>query len=119
MHSDRRMVEAAHADSYLSKQYKDAIQADAAKELDLYNQTGLIAAVDVPRARPSLEVDQSLAAQHGLINFNSILNKQERHVMDVTLPKDPRAFVKATVRRGYFSAPYSDHFSCSCIELAA
>ena len=107
MCTDRRVVEAAHAEGYLSKQYKDASQVDAAKETDLYNQTGLIAAVDVPRARPSLEVDQSLVAQHGLINFNSILNKQERHVMDVTLPKDPRAFVKATVRRGIYSTSHS------------
>lgn len=106
MCTDRRIAEAAHAEDFLSTQYKDAIQADAAKELNLYNETGLIAAVDVPRARPSLEIDQSLIAQHGLINFNSILNKQERNVMDVTLPKDPRAFVKATVRREHLSAPH-------------
>ena len=39
---------------------------------------------------------QTLVAQHGLISFDSILHKHERQVMDVTLPKDPRVFIKAT-----------------------
>ena len=95
--TDRIVTAAALAEGSLSQQYKDAVAADAAKELDLYNSTGLIAAVDVPRARPSLAVDHNVVGQNGLINFQSILNKQDRHVMDVTLPKDPRAFVKATV----------------------
>jgi hypothetical protein len=90
------VVEAAHAEGYLTAQYKAASEVDAARELKLYTETGLIAAVDVPRARPSLAVDQTLVAQHGLISFDSILHKHERQVMDVTLPKDPRVFVKAT-----------------------
>jgi hypothetical protein len=58
----RSVVEAAHAEGYLTAQYKAASEVDAARELKLYTETGLIAAVDVPRARPSLAVDQVLGA---------------------------------------------------------
>jgi hypothetical protein len=87
--------EAAEVDAYLLKQFQIAKVADNKTEEDLLNATGLIAQVDVPRERTKLELDRGLLNQQGLVDAKNILREHESQVLDVTLPKDPRAYVKA------------------------
>ena len=57
-------------------------------------QSGLIAGVDKPRARTSLFLDRSVLQSHGLIDPEAILKEHENTVLDVTMPKDDKIFVK-------------------------
>jgi len=45
-----------------------------------------------------LSLDPSLLGQHGLIDPQSILKDYETNVLDVTLPKDEKIYVKLKVQ---------------------